>query len=245
MSLETQRDSFADVTHAPQFASLTATEQSSIAQPTIAAHNSLWRDLFEIVVVIATIYTVVNLATARAIVEGNSMLPNFETGQLVIVNRWVYFFSAPERGDVIVLHNPRNPDEDFIKRVIGLPNETVSIRNGIVYVNGRQLLEPYIAQQNFCTSTCDGDWMLKSDEYFVLGDNRQQSHDSHSFGPVKRSTIVGQAWLRYWPLEQFGLIPHEDYDQLASAPARLTPPAQNTKVPPPSQPGRLRQAIGA
>lgn len=245
MSLETQRDSFTDAVHAPQFASLATAEPSSVAHPPLAAGKSLWRDLFEIVVVIAAIYTVVNLATARAIVEGNSMLPNFETGQLVIVNRLVYFFSAPERGDVIVLHSPRNPDEDFIKRVIGLPNETISIRNGIVYVNGLPLREPYIASANFCISSCDGDWMLKSDEYFVLGDNRQQSHDSHSFGPVKRDMIVGQAWLRYWPLEQFGLIPHEDYDQASSNPAQVNPPTTSTKVPSPAQPGRLRRAIGA
>lgn len=190
-----------------------------------------WRDLGEIVLLIAIIYTFVNLTTARAVVEGSSMRPNFETGQLVIVNRFAYFFSSPQRGDVIVLHNPRNGKEDFIKRVIGLPNEYVQIIEGRVYINGVLLEEPYI--ERFCTS-CNGTWQLGEDEYFVLGDNRPSSHDSHSFGPIKRSLIVGQAWIRYWPLPDIAIIDHPNY---APIPRDFTPPPPTpTRTPAPYTP---------
>ncbi len=192
----------------------------------------LWRDFGEIVLLIAIIYTFVNLTTARAVVEGSSMRPNFETGQLVIVNRFAYFFDNPQRGDVIVLHNPRNGKEDFIKRVVGLPGEYVQILEGRVYVNGVLLDEPYI--ERFCTSSCDGTWQIGEDEYFVLGDNRPSSHDSHAFGPIKRSLIVGQAWVRYWPLPDVAIIDHPNY---APVPKDFTPPPPTpTRTPAPYTP---------
>lgn len=194
-------------------------EPVRIKRPGLLSRNALWRDVIEVVLLIAIIYTFVNLATARAVVEGSSMQPNFATGQLVIVNRFAYFFSSPQRGDVVVLHNPSNNNEDYIKRVIGLPNEYVQIRDGRVYVNGMMLDEPYIAK--FCKAGCDGTWQLDADEYFVLGDNRGSSHDSHSFGPIKGSLIVGQAWVRYWPLPDFSVIDHPRYDPV---PQDFTPP---------------------
>jgi signal peptidase I len=194
----------------------------------------LWRDLGEIALLIAIIYTFVNLTTARAVVEGSSMRPNFETGQLVIVNRFAYFFSSPQRGDVIVLHNPRNGKEDFIKRVIGLPGEYVQIIEGRVYINGVLLEEPYI--ERFCTN-CNGAWQIGEDEYFVLGDNRPSSHDSHAFGPIKRSLIVGQAWLRYWPPPNIAIIEHPSY---APVPRDFTPPPPTpTRTPSPFTPAPI------
>lgn len=181
-------------------------------RPRLVSRGALWRDVSEIILLIASIYTLVNVATARAVVEGASMKPNFETGQLIIVNRFAYFFDAPQRGDVIVLHNPNNPQEDFIKRVIGLPGETVQILDGRVYINGSMLEEPYIAK--FCDAICDGLWYVGPDEYFVLGDNRGSSHDSHSFGAIPRRLIVGQAWIRYFPLNQFSIIHHPDYGRV-------------------------------
>lgn len=190
-------------------------------RPSLISRNVLWRDVIEIVLLIVTIYTLVNLATARAIVEGASMQPNFATGQLVIVNRFSYYFSAPQRGDVVVLHDPQDPSQDFIKRVVGLPGELVEIRQGRVYANGTLLEESYIAR--FCTSGCDGTWILDDEQYFVLGDNRPNSHDSHSFGPIDRKLIVGRAWIRYWPPPEMGAIPHQDY-----APVSLTRPPTRT-----------------
>jgi signal peptidase I len=182
------------------------------SKPGLASHHSILRDIFEIILLIVTIYTLVNLATARAVVEGASMQPNFRTGQLVIVNRFAYYFSQPQRGDVIVLHDPKNISQDFIKRVMALPGETVQLKQGRVYVNGKLLDEPYI--EHLCKAGCDGTWTLKDDEYFVLGDNRSNSFDSHSFGPIKRTLIVGQAWFRYWPLSDVGFIDHPRYGNI-------------------------------
>jgi signal peptidase I len=186
----------------------------SDSRPILISRNILWRDVIEILLLIITIYTLVNLATARAIVEGASMQPNFYTGQLVIVNRFAYYFNLPQRGDVVVLHNPNNPSEDFIKRVIALPGEVVQIKEGRVYVNGTLLEEPYIPR--FCNTGCDGYWTLDNEQYFVLGDNRPNSHDSHSFGPIDRKLIVGQAWVRYWPPQDAGMIPHQTYGPVSS-----------------------------
>ncbi len=199
-------------------------------RPGLSPHSGWWRDIVEIVLLIVTIYTLVNLATARAVVEGKSMEPNFYTGQLVIVNRFAYYFNEPKRGDVIVLHNPQNPtQDDFIKRIVGLPGETVQIKEGRVYVNGALLNEPYIAQ--FCTAGCDGTWTLNSNEYFVLGDNRSNSHDSHAFGPLERELIVGQAWIRYWPPQDAGLIPQPGYGAI---PHNYTPVPTFTPTPYPT-----------
>ncbi len=197
-------------------------------RPSLLSRNALWRDVIEILLLIVTIYTLVNLATARAVVEGASMQPNFYTGQLVIVNRFAYYFDNPARGDVIVLHDPEDPSQDFIKRVVGLPGEVITIREGHVYANGTPLEEPYIPR--LCTSGCDGTWTLDAEHYFVLGDNRPNSHDSHSFGPLDRKLIVGKAWIRYWPPQDIGIIPHQSYGPISST---RPPPPTPTLVPPP------------
>lgn len=180
-------------------------------RPRLLPRSHFWRDLIEIILLVIITYTPINLMTARAVVEGPSMQPNFHTGDLVIVNRSAYFFSSPQRGDVVVLHNPQNPDgDDLIKRIIGLPGETVELREGRVYINNVMIDEPYV--ERFCTISCaDRTWILSGDEYFIMGDNRNNSYDSHNFGPIKGNLIVGQAWIRYWPLQQFTIINHPDY----------------------------------
>lgn len=184
------------------------------------------RELLGFGLLLIGIYTLVNLATARAIVVGESMQPNFYTDQLIVVNRLVYYFNEPTRGDVIVLHDPEDPSQDFIKRLIGLPGEEVAIRAGRVYINGTLLDEPYIPV--FCT-TCDGTWELDADHFFVLGDNRPNSHDSHAFGPIDRRLIVGKAWIRYWPLQTFGIISDPVYGPInPQRPATPPPPAAPT-----------------
>lgn len=224
-------------------------------RPQLAARRRLIKDILEVIFLVLTIYTGVNLATARAIVEGNSMQPNFATGQLVIVNRFAYFFSKPERGDVVVLHNPAqrcadvvknrslislpfiNQDtsagcEDLIKRIVGLPGETVQIIAGKVVVNGTTIDEPYVATENFCPNSCDRGFQLGADEYLVLGDNRRNSYDGHSFGPINGELIVGQAWVRYWPLDQARMIAHPSYGPVSQTPIALpTATPSNTPFP--------------
>ncbi len=187
-------------------------------RPVLRSGRRTSSNVFEVVILVIVIYTLVNLSTARAIVFGPSMQPNFYTGQLVIINRFAYFFNGPTRGDVVVLHSPRAECqgvqlddkycEDLIKRVIGLPGESVQIKGGRVYINGTRIEEPYVTE--FCKG-CDGSWKLKANQYLVLGDNRNNSWDGHSFGPIPRDLIVGEAWIRYWPPQDANVIPHPVY----------------------------------
>jgi signal peptidase I len=218
----------------------TATEDilTNVPQPDLRRERSFVREMVETALLIAAIYAFVNLATARFVVDGHSMLPNFTTNQFIIVSRLQYILSDPQRGDVVVFHYPLQPDRDFIKRVIGLPGETVTILEGRVYINNRLLDEPYI--ENFCRAkTCDGTWTVKPDHYFVLGDNRGASKDSQDFDAVHRKYIVGRAFVRYWPPEDWGLIQHWDYNSSLVVPMpTLTPtftptPSPTPTVPPP------------
>jgi signal peptidase I len=169
------------------------------------------RDVAETLFAVLMLYCMINLATARYVVEGASMEPTFRSDQFVVVNRLPYLLGSPARGDVIVFHNPENPSQDFIKRVIGLPGEMIRIEDGRVFVNEMPLEEPYIVER--CGNhRCDGNWTVGPDQYFVLGDNRSHSRDGHNFGPVDRNLIIGLAWVRYWPPKDWGVITHQDFD---------------------------------
>jgi signal peptidase I len=124
----------------------------------------------------------------------------------------VYPFHPPERGDIIVFNPPTVSDKPYIKRVIGLPGETITIADGFVYVNGVKLDEPYIdgAITECNRSKCDPVTVAEG-SVFVLGDNRRNSSDSRIFGPIKVDSIIGKAWITYWPFSDFGLVPHFDY----------------------------------
>lgn len=154
----------------------------------------------------ALIYALVNLASARFVVDGPSMQPNFATGQYVIVSRVNYLLTDPQHGDVVVFNYPGDPTQDYIKRVIGVPGDTVEIRDTHVFVNGLELTEPYI-NEPCSTGMCRNDrWTLGSDQFFMMGDNRNHSSDSRAFGPVARHFIVGKALIRYWPPQDWGII---------------------------------------
>ncbi|MCJ7604795.1 MAG: signal peptidase I [Dehalococcoidales bacterium] len=144
-----------------------------------------------------------------------SMEPNFHEGQRVVVNKAVYFFGEPERGDVIIFNAPDGSDEDFIKRVIGLPGDTVEVKDRLVYVNGVSLDEPYLAQPPSYTMTGRE---IPEDKYFVLGDNRNSSNDSHLGWYAGVDEIHGKAWLSTWPPDLWGVIPEYALgDQIANA----------------------------
>jgi signal peptidase I len=135
------------------------------------------------------------------------MEPSFVTGQRVIVSRVNYMLGDPLRGDIIVFQSPDRPgiDPPLIKRVIGLPGDTVEIRDARVFVNGQELNETYI--NGACVSRCnDLEEHLASDEFFVMGDNRDHSRDSRAFGPVKRESLIGEALVRYWEPQDWTLL---------------------------------------
>lgn len=165
------------------------------------------RELLDLLILIGAIYALVNLASVRFIVQGPSMEPTFHNDQFLIVSRINYLFGNPERGDIVVFHYPGNPKEDYIKRVIGIPGDTVEIRNTQVYVNGQQLYEPYINEPCQPIHCPDQVWELGQEEYFVMGDNRNRSSDSRGFvDRVRKEHIVGEVLIRYWPPQDWGFM---------------------------------------
>ncbi len=159
-------------------------------------HPNLLRDLIETMVLIAVAFLVVNALIGRFRIEQVSMLPNLHEGEYVIVDKVSYTFRSPERGEIVVLKNPTPGQPDLIKRVIGLPGETIEVKGGQVRINGQPLTEPYLAQPMV------GDFpatQLQNGQYFVMGDNRNNSEDSRRFGARPVGDIVGRAWIIYWP----------------------------------------------
>jgi signal peptidase I len=146
------------------------------------------------------------------VVEGQSMLNTLFPGERVIVSRISYIIGRPARGDVIVLQYPLDPKRDFVKRIIGLPGETVAIVNGQVFINGRPLPpETYVV---YPSHTDMAPLQLGPDEYFVMGDNRAGSSDSRVWGPLPARRIIGKAWLIYYPFDKFGLVQHRDLEPI-------------------------------
>ncbi|WP_119071804.1 signal peptidase I [Aggregatilinea lenta] len=187
-----------------------AQDSAPVPQRTQLPVKQWLKEAVQLVLIVVLMRVGMDAFMPRYVVDGASMEPTFYTSDRVIVDRLTMLISGPSRGDVIVLDSPRTPDELLIKRVIGLPGEHIMIREGRVYVDGIELEEGYVKE--YCTtSSCDGDWQLASDEYFVLGDNRSHSLDSHSFGPVKASTIVGIARVRYWPPTKADVLSAPDY----------------------------------
>lgn len=160
--------------------------------------------ILQTVLFAGVLFLVVNLVTARIRVEGDSMEPSLRDGEFVVVNRLAYMINAPQRGDIIVFPFPLNPERRFIKRIIGLPGDTVKVQDGQVFVNGALIDEPYIADRPGYNSQ----WVVSRHEVFVLGDNRNHSSDSQNWGAVPVDSVIGKAVLVYWPLDTMGLIPH-------------------------------------
>jgi signal peptidase I len=188
------------------------TAVSILKRPTLRL-RTFSREVLETVLLIGAIYALVNLASVRFIVEGPSMQPNFYTGQVLMVSRVNYLLSEPQRGEIIVFNPPNQPPDEppYIKRIIGLPNETVEIRDTKVYINGVELYEPYINEPCEPSRCQNRTWVLGPDEYFVMGDNRNHSSDSRSFNQIKRDQIIGEALIRYWPPSDWGIVSHVRY----------------------------------
>ncbi len=152
-------------------------------------------------------------------VDGSSMYPNFINGDYILTEKLSYRNKNPKRGDVVVFHAPPPNDSDFIKRVIGLPGETVMVRGGRVYINGQMLPEPYLSssvvtsEKSFLREGIT--YTIPPDYFMMFGDNRSFSSDSREFGPISKRAVVGRAALRYWPFSQASLIPKAIYPAMA------------------------------
>lgn len=192
-------------------------------------------EVLDVVILAVAMFLCVRFVAHNYVVEGGSMLPTFHQSDLVIVNRLAYRefdlswipgvdddawrpFGSPQPGDVVVFEYSADPNQrDFIKRVIAVPGQTVEVVNGVVIVDGAPLDEPYISEPpNYTlppTTVTPG-------KLFVLGDNRNNSLDSHVFGLVDQSTVIGRADFRYWPAERWGLVDHALADGVSFA-ARL------------------------
>lgn len=165
-----------------------------------------WRqmvfDILQTVAISVILFLGINLVTARIRIESVSMENTLHQGNAVLVNRLAYRFGLPERGDIVVFNPPFDSPEPYIKRVIGLPGDTIEIRDGQIIVNGSPLVEPYIKEQVISQGT----WMVPEDTIFVMGDNRNNSSDSRKWGSVPLVNIIGQALFVYWPLDEIGSL---------------------------------------
>jgi signal peptidase I len=162
---------------------------ASVSPPLRTRILRFFGELIQTVAIAGVLFLAVNLLTARIRVEGISMEPSLHEGQFVVVNRIAYRWNEADRGDIIVFRFPLNPSRRFIKRVIGLPGNTVTIA---------------------ATPRYDGEWVIGPDELFVLGDNRNNSSDSQNWGPLPIEEVIGKAVLVYWPPSEAGIIPHYD-----------------------------------
>ena len=163
-------------------------------------------DILETLVLAVVLFLGINAVSARVRVDGFSMRPTLEDGEFVLVNKLAYRFGQMQRGDIIVFHYPVNPAEELIKRVIGLPGDHVTVKDQRVSVNGQLLDEPYIAAAPLYT----GEWVVDEGHLFVLGDNRNDSSDSHSWGLLPYENVVGKAVLIYWPPPLWEVIEHTE-----------------------------------
>jgi signal peptidase I len=163
-------------------------------------------DIFETVVLAVVLYFGINAISARVRVDGFSMNPTLQNGEYVLVSRLSYKLDIPKRGDIIVFSFPVDQRQDLIKRVIGLPGETVSIQNNSVKIDGLSLQEPYIAQAPLYS----GEWIVPEGNLFVLGDNRNDSKDSHQWGLLPVENVIGKALMIYWPPREWKLINHTE-----------------------------------
>ena len=186
------------------------------------------REFFEAVLLALVVFLVIQTSVQNFKVDGPSMNPTLEHGQFLLVNKVVYFkidlenlsriipfwrvdntrerfaVHPPERGEVIVFHYPKDPKRDFVKRVIGVPGDKISIREGTVWVNGAAISEPYITAHDNSNMS---ELKVEQKNYFVLGDNRPGSSDSRKGWRVPEENILGKVWIVYWPLSSWALLP--------------------------------------
>ena len=166
------------------------------------------RELLNVILLTLILFFTLRSVVLNFRVTGSSMEPTFHDGEYVFVYRLAYWRHPPRRGDIVVFRYPPNPKRTLIKRVIGLPGETVSVHDGQVYINGIPLPEPYIAASPHYVAP---PVTVGEGQIYVLGDNRNNSNDSHAWGLLNDDLLVGKVVWRYWPLSRFGPITHAKY----------------------------------
>ena len=157
------------------------------------------------------IFLMISTTIQSSVVIYSSMEPNIHEGQRILINKLVYKFHEPERGDIIVFPSPGNPDEEYIKRIIGLPSEVVEIKDSVVYIQQADGNILTLDESEYIDNPANNYYLsdpIPADNYFVLGDNRNNSIDSRRGWTVPRQDIVGKAWLSIWPMSDWGLAPN-------------------------------------
>jgi signal peptidase I len=164
-----------------------------------------FRDIIAPILVGLAVFGLFQVTVGSFKVYGLSMLPGIEQGDYILVSKATYFFNAPQRGDIIVFHSPNEPNTDLIKRIIALPGDSVEIKDNTVFVNGTPLVEPYTLEPPHYLMRLEE---IPPGHYFVLGDNRNNSSDSHRGWTLPRENIIGKAWITYWPPYRWTLAEH-------------------------------------
>lgn len=165
-------------------------------------------EFIKTVIVIVILAAIIRLFVIQPfIVDGQSMEPNFQNNDYLITEKISFHLQQINHGEVIILRPPDNPSVNYLKRVIGIPGDTVDIKDGDVYVNGQKLTEPYIdGQKTLTTNNEEMKTALRESEYFVMGDNRNHSRDSRELGPIPKQNIISHVWIRLFPFNQIKII---------------------------------------
>lgn len=178
--------------------------------------GSFFWDVFEVIVFAVGIFFFIYLLIMRPHkISGQSMMPNFPDAEYLLTEKVTYYLRNPERGDVIVFTPPVTNLDEYIKRVVAIPGETIMIKDCHIYVNDKKLAEPYLANTT-CTNSgtflAEGaKYTIPDGEYFVMGDNRPNSSDSRYWGPISKKAISGRAWIIYWPPKLAGSVAKPNY----------------------------------
>jgi len=221
----------------PPFGGIQVTDDKDIQihRPEAASRSGLWAEsrlLFRDLVFALMIAALVVVFIVQPVkVEGTSMLPRLHDGERIFVNKLIYYDEyrwAPkvDRGDIVVFWFPDDPSKSYIKRVVGLPGDTIEMRDGTVRVNGAQIDEQYLDPRFNVSPKSQAPVYVRPNYYFVMGDNRDNSSDSRSWGQVPKKYIYGKALFRYWPLSVASVIHHEDISPAVPPPSGDQPGLQ-------------------
>lgn len=179
--------------------------------------GAFFLDILQVIVFAVAIFLFVYLLILQPHkIKGHSMDPNFEDGEFILTDKISYRFGVPERGDVVVFRAPPDFQEEFIKRIIGMPGDKIMVKNNHIFINGKQIneteyLDPSVAISAGSFTVEGQEVVVPEDQYVVMGDNRPNSFDSRYFGPISKDKITGKAWISYWPPKRAGTIKHFVY----------------------------------